>query len=83
MKRRQQGIVISDRAAKTIRVDVERVFRDRKYGKTLRRTVVCHAHDENEIANVGDLVEIVESRPLSKLKRWALVSVIQPAKKNS
>jgi small subunit ribosomal protein S17 len=74
MKRRYKGVVVKNGAAKTIRVDVQRVYRHKLYGKILRRTVSCHAHDEREQANVGDLVEIVESRPMSRLKRWSLVS---------
>ncbi|MCX7395573.1 MAG: 30S ribosomal protein S17 [Planctomycetales bacterium] len=77
MKRKYRGVVASDKSSKTIRVDVERVFRDRRYGKTLRRTIVCHVHDEQEKASVGDYVEIIESRPLSKLKRWSLVGVVR------
>ncbi len=74
-----QGIVVSDRMQKTITVDVERVFRHPKYGKYVRRHKKYHAHDENRDAHIGDVVEIAECRPLSKLKRWRLVSVIERA----
>ncbi len=75
MKRRQNGIVVSASAKKTARVDVQRVYRHGRYGKILRKTVVCHVHDEHDRCKVGDSVEIVESRPMSRLKRWSLVSI--------
>lgn len=74
-----QGIVVSDRMQKTISVNVERVFRHAKYGKYVRRHKKYHAHDENRDAHVGDVVEIMECRPLSKLKRWRLVRVVERA----
>lgn len=76
MKRRLIGVVSSSRLPTTRRVEVEWVFRHRIYGKIVRRTMVCHAHDANGSSKQGDTVELVESRPLSKLKRWALVRVI-------
>lgn len=76
MKKRHRGTVVKDGAAKTLRVNVQRVYRHSRYGKILRRTVICHVHDELEIGNIGDLVEIVESRPMSRLKRWSLVGVV-------
>jgi small subunit ribosomal protein S17 len=76
MKRRQIGVVASDKNKKTRRVEVERTFLHTKYGKTVRRRVVCHVHDELEVSKTGDRVEIVESRPLSRLKRWVLVRVV-------
>ena len=72
-----QGIVVSDRMQKTITVDVERVFRHPKYGKYVRRHKKYHAHDENREARVGDVVEIAECRPLSRLKRWRLLRVLE------
>lgn len=78
MKKRCRGTVVKDGAAKTIRVNVQRVYRHRRYGKILRRTVVCHVHDEREQCNIGDLVEIIESRPMSRLKRWSLVCIVLP-----
>jgi len=74
-----QGIVVSDRMQKTITVDVERVFRHPKYGKYVRRHKKYHAHDENREARVGDVVEIAECRPLSRLKRWRLLRVLERA----
>lgn len=71
-----QGIVVSDRMVKTISVDVERVYKHPKYGKYVRRHKKYHAHDENRDARSGDIVEIVECRPLSRLKRWRLVRIV-------
>jgi small subunit ribosomal protein S17 len=70
------GVVTSDKMAKTRRVEIPRLVRHPKYGKILRRKTVCHVHDEAEEAHVGDTVEIRESRPRSRTKRWELVRVI-------
>jgi len=83
MRKHLTGVVTSDKMSKSRRVEVARVFRHPKYGKTVRRRIVCHMHDENNETRVGDLVEIVESRPLSRLKRWALVRVVQAAAKTA
>jgi small subunit ribosomal protein S17 len=79
MRKRLIGIVASDKMSKSRRVEVERVFRHPKYGKTVRRKTVCHVHDETNQTHQGDLVEIVECRPMSKLKRWNMVRVVQAA----
>lgn len=79
MRKRQIGTVTGDKMNKTRRVEVERVYRHPKYGKTVRRKIVCHVHDEENVTRLGDLVEIIESRPMSKLKRWALLKVVQAA----
>jgi small subunit ribosomal protein S17 len=79
-KRIETGVVISDNAAKTRRVEIPRLVKHPKYGKYLRRRTICHVHDENNESHAGDIVEIVESRPLSKLKRWALVRVVEKGK---
>jgi small subunit ribosomal protein S17 len=71
-----QGVVTSDKAAKTRRVEIPRLVRDPKYGKYVRRRTICYVHDENNESALGDTVEIVESRPRSKMKRWELVRVI-------
>ncbi len=73
------GIVASDKCDKTRRVEVRRVYRHAKYQKTVSGTTGCHAHDEGNVSKVGDTVEIVESRPMSRLKRWCVVSVISSA----
>lgn len=75
-KRVVTGTVTSASAAKTRRVEVPRVVRHGKYGKILHRRTVCHVHDENNESGAGDTVEIVESRPRSRLKRWELVRVV-------
>jgi small subunit ribosomal protein S17 len=72
------GVVASDKMNKTRRVVVERLVPHPKYGKMLRRRTICHAHDEQNASHKGDLVEIMETRPLSKLKRWRVVRVVRP-----
>ncbi len=72
------GIVTSDKMNKTRRVEVERLVPHPKYGKFLRRRTVCHAHDEANQTHIGDIVEIMETRPLSKLKRWRIVRIVRP-----
>jgi len=74
-----EGIVTRDKMAKTRRVEVERLVRHAKYGKFVKRRTVCYAHDEKNESHLGDTVEIIESRPLSKLKRWELVRVVKKA----
>ncbi|GAB5441838.1 MAG: hypothetical protein Fues2KO_21870 [Fuerstiella sp.] len=77
MKRTLVGTVASNKAAKTLRVEIERRFQHRKYGKIVRSRTVCHVHDEGEQASEGDLVEIIEAQPRSKTKRWDLVRVVK------
>ena len=72
-KRVLQGVVVSDKQDKTVVVKVERRFTHPVLKKTVRRSKNYHAHDEANVAKVGDVVQIVESRPISKLKTWALV----------
>ena len=79
MRRQVIGTVTSDKMNKTRRVEVQRFYRHPKYGKTLKARTVCHVHDESNESHEGDEVEIVESRPLSKLKRWALVRIVRKA----
>jgi small subunit ribosomal protein S17 len=74
------GTVVSDKADKTITVRIEVVRRHRRYGKVIRSTSTMHAHDERNDAHTGDLVRVVESRPLSRTKRWRLVEVLERAK---
>jgi small subunit ribosomal protein S17 len=73
------GRVISDKMDKTISVLVYRSVRHKKYGKTVRRTSVFKAHDENKSAKVGDTVMIYETKPLSKTKRWMLSKILEQA----
>lgn len=75
-KRVAQGIVTSDKMQKTRRVEIQRLVPHPKYGKFVRRKTVCHVHDEGDESRLGDVVEICESRPRSKLKRWELVRVV-------
>jgi small subunit ribosomal protein S17 len=78
-KRTEIGVVTGDRTAKTRRVEIPRLVRHEKYGKFLRRRTVCYAHDETNESKVGDTVEIIECRPLSRTKRWMLVRVVTKA----
>ena len=71
------GVVKSDRMNKSRRVEIERFVRHPKYSKIVRRKTVCHVHDESNESKVGDKVEIEESRPISKLKRWRLIRVVE------
>ena len=75
-KRIAVGVVTSDKMKKTRRVEIPRLVKHAKYGKYIRRRTVCYVHDEQEQSGVGDTVEIVESRPLSRLKRWELMRVV-------
>lgn len=74
------GSVVSDKMNKTISVKVYRMVKHPKYGKYLKRSSVFKAHDEKEIAKEGDVVRIRETLPISKTKRWTLVSVLESAK---
>ena len=76
-KRVVSGIVTSDKMSKTRRVEINRLVKHPKYKKYIRRRTVCYAHDEANESGTGDRVEIIESAPLSKLKRWALVRVLE------
>ncbi len=74
------GIVVSDKAAKTITVRVDTSRRHRRYKKIVRSSKTLHAHDEHNEAHEGDLVRVVETRPLSATKRWRLIEVLERAK---
>ena len=67
----------SDKMTKTRRVVLERLVPHPKYGKFQRKRTICHAHDEENVSKQGDLVEIMETRPLSKLKRWRIVRIVR------
>jgi small subunit ribosomal protein S17 len=71
---------MSDKASKTRRVEIPRLVRHEKYGKYLRRKTICYAHDEENQSHLGDVVEIIESRPRSRMKRWELVRVVEKGK---
>ena len=70
------GIVTSNKMSKTRRVEIPCTVKAKKYGKYIRQKTVCHVHDENNDSALGDTVEIIESRPLSKTKRWVLSRVV-------
>jgi small subunit ribosomal protein S17 len=74
------GVVVSDKMDKTVLVRIDRQVRHALYGKTVRRSSKLAAHDEQNDAHVGDTVRIMETRPLSKSKRWRLVEVVERAK---
>jgi small subunit ribosomal protein S17 len=76
-RREVEGIVVSDKMNKTVVVDVIRKVRHPKYGKVIEKKTRCYAHDEASEAKVGDVVRIMETRPLSKLKRWRVSEVIR------
>ena len=74
------GIVTSNKMAKTITVAVERKVKHPIYGKFINKTTKFHAHDEKNECSIGDIVRIMETRPLSKTKRWRLVEVVEKVK---
>ena len=76
-KRVVSGIVTSDKMSKTRRVEINRLVQHPKYKKYIRQRTICYAHDEQNESGAGDLVEIIESEPISKLKRWRLVRVLE------
>jgi small subunit ribosomal protein S17 len=80
VRKSQLGTVVSDKANKTITVRVDIVRRHRRYEKVVRQSATVHAHDERNEASEGDVVRVVESRPLSRTKRWRLVEVIEKAR---
>jgi small subunit ribosomal protein S17 len=75
----RQGIVVSDKAGKTITVRVDTSRRHRRYKKIVRSSKTLHAHDEHNEAHEGDLVRVVETRPLSATKRWRLIEILERA----
>jgi small subunit ribosomal protein S17 len=76
----RQGVVVSDKADKTITVRIDVARRHRRYEKIVRSSSTLHAHDENNEAHEGDVVQVIESRPLSRTKRWRLVDVLEKAR---
>lgn len=73
------GVVVSDKMTKTLTVEVQRLVQHPKIGKTMKRFSRCYAHDDKEEAGIGDKVEIMETRPMSRLKRWRLVRIVEKA----
>lgn len=79
-KRRVEiGVVTSDKMNKTRRVELARVVKHQRYNKYIKRRTICHIHDEQNESHVGDTVEIMETRPLSKTKAWRLIRVVRKA----
>jgi small subunit ribosomal protein S17 len=76
----REGVVVSDKMDNTLVVAVVERVRHPKYGKTVQRTKKLYAHDANNDAKIGDRVRVVETRPLSKLKRWRLVEILERAR---
>ena len=79
-RKSRMGYVVSDKMEKTVVVEVEDRVKHPLYGKVIRRTSKVKAHDELNSAGIGDLVEIMETRPLSATKRWRVVEVLEKAK---
>ena len=80
MRKTRTGVVVSDKMDKTIVVEIRTRVRHPLYGKIMNRTIKIKAHDENNECGIGDTVRIMETRPLSKDKRWRLVEIIEKAK---
>jgi small subunit ribosomal protein S17 len=76
----RQGRIIADKMHQTVVVAIEQIIRHPLYGKTMRRTQKLKAHDENNECGVGDTVEIMETRPISKEKRWRVSRIVEKAK---
>jgi len=80
LRKTKLGVVSSNKMDKTITVNVERKVKHPLYGKFVKKSTKFHAHDEKNECNIGDTVKIMESRPLSKTKRWRLVEVVEKVK---
>jgi small subunit ribosomal protein S17 len=80
LRKTRIGVVSSNKMDKTVVVAVERKVQHPIYGKFLKKTTKFHAHDEKNECSIGDVVRIMESRPLSKTKRWRLVEIVEKAK---
>lgn len=79
LRKVRQGVVVSDKMDKTVIVEVETLVQHPLYGRTMRRTNKFQAHSEDNQASVGDIVRIMETRPLSKNKRWRVVEIVKKA----
>ena len=80
LRKTRVGLVVSNKMDKTIVVAVQDNVKHPIYGKIIKRTLKLHAHDEENTCNIGDKVEVMETRPLSKTKRWRLVEIMERAK---
>jgi len=79
-RKERKGVVVSDKQDKTITIAVERRTQHPKYKRVVKKTKKYKAHDEENVCNEGDIVRIMETRPLSKTKRWRLIEIIEKAK---
>ncbi len=79
-RKERRGVVVSDAMDKTIVVRIDTVQKHERYGKVVRRSTKLHAHDEHNAAGIGDVVRIVETRPLSATKRWRLLEIVEKAR---
>lgn len=80
LRKTRVGVVSSNKMDKTITVKVERKIKHPLYGKFLKKTTSFHAHDEKNECSIGDTVKIMETRPMSKTKRWRLVEIVEKVK---
>ena len=80
LRKERIGVVTSNKMNKTITVAVERKVKHPIYGKFIKKTTSFHAHDEKDECSIGDIVKIMEPRPLSKTKRWRLVEIVETVK---
>ena len=80
LRKTRVGLVVSDKMDKTVVIAIEDNVKHPVYGKIIKHTLKVHAHDENNACGIGDKVEIMETRPLSKTKRWRVVEIIEKAK---
>jgi small subunit ribosomal protein S17 len=80
LRKIRTGVVTSNKMEKTITVAIERKVKHPIYGKFVKKTTKFHAHDEKSECSIGDLVKIMETRPMSKTKRWRLVEVLEKVK---
>ena len=80
LRKTRVGRVVSDKMDKTVVIAIEDNVKHPTYGKIIKRTAKIHAHDANNECGIGDRVEVMETRPLSKTKRWRLVQIIEKAK---
>jgi small subunit ribosomal protein S17 len=78
-RRTEVGIVTRDKMDKTRRVEIPRLVKHPRYGKYIKRRTICYVHDEANQSRMGDTVEIMETRPLSKLKSWRLIRIVTKA----
>jgi small subunit ribosomal protein S17 len=79
LRRTLVGVVTRDKMNKTRRVEIQRLVKHPRYGKYIKRRTICYVHDEKNETRMGDTVEIMETRPMSKTKNWRLVRVVKKA----